>query len=1291
MFSFVVLGLLVSGLVLAVFSQTPVFKSWLKNRIIAVAESHINGKIAIRNLKGTLFTDLQIEDLSVSLEDQTLLHFERASLQYSPLDLLTRKIHIRQVILEAPALNLSQEDSNIWNINRLLITAKSDSKEIKIQSQSDFNWEIAAPNIQILSGEIEINRKQAVQWQIPKKIKNLNVKVGFWMRNEQMNLSLGNLSFEASEPDLIVRSIRSDMKYDSGNFQASNFEIETGNSKFISSLDIKNFNDPEVIIVIKGQPISLAEVRRAVPLLKIYGTPRLDLELQGRLNNLHIFCNLRIGSSKIQLNGNLQVREQPYGYDIRGKTTNLNLAELTNQKYLASNINFQFHVKGQDLEWGKINSEISVDFDTCYALGKQLDPSRLHCYIKGDSVSFTSEAKIEGARAILSGDLVATESKFDYQLKANLQRLDLGRFLDTPGFSTNLNMDMLLDGTGLSYDFMAGNLSLKVSPSSIHQIPVESAYFNFTLENQIFSLHDFSIFSPLGHFSAEGDISIQKGNHLKLEADFKDFSVLSNAMPMDSLYGRGHFLGQFEGPLDSLKINADLALSQIGAKDLHIEQVNVECSGFYTEQNTFFKIEGQALAAQMLAVKNIDTDFKIDQKDSISNFDIQLRQGNGFLVDTQGKLTNEANGFWLYLHGLDIEYFDHKWKKSKDATLLNFTDNGIDVSGLQLSSEDQTFTLSGHFDYERENQLQLELTDLDISRYRIFFEQDGELDGRFSLELLFNGTMERPGFTGYIELVQGQYYQVAFDKIAGNFNFKDDAIYWQSILSKVKNDSLVESSGYLPFRLTLIPLEYELLADEQLEFKINARGLDLSFLQAFTKSVQNIKGILIADLLINNTLNDLNGVGPIRVFNGEFDITEFGTKYRNVNIAVIMNNKDLIIRDFRMRSGGGELKLIEGGLSLSEKNLTDFKARFKLNDFQFMNRRKMQAKVNGEIELTGSIQAPNFSGELTVNESRIYYPAWLEEETFVELTSRPFFIISPDSVEFDTTGAVRFHKSSAIVESDFTETQFYKNLRGELSVSFPRNTWIRGEDTNIEVTGELVAVKEGPELALFGPFSVMRGYYEVLGNRFQISSGDLVFKGEPEPNPEANIEAVYDFTDVNVDDPQKHKFKVFITGTLYSPEFKFMLDDKIADQGDVLSILVFGQSFADLTYGQKTDLSPGQEQGDSNDSGIESKATGFLAGQVLKRLSGQLGKTLRLDVIQIESEKNFEAARLRVGKYITPDVFVSISQDFGAEGNQKVELEYEIPRKILFFNLLLQASRERLGATGLDVIWKIEW
>jgi autotransporter translocation and assembly factor TamB len=176
---------------------------------------------------------------------------------------------------------------------------------------------------------------------------------------------------------------------------------------------------------------------------------------------------------------------------------------------------------------------------------------------------------------------------------------------------------------------------------------------------------------------------------------------------------------------------------------------------------------------------------------------------------------------------------------------------------------------------------------------------------------------------------------------------------------------------------------------------------------------------------------------------------------------------------------------------------------------------------------------------------------------------------------------------------------------------------------------------------------------------------------------------VYAFQDPASEDRQRHEFKVTITGTLYTPEFKFTLDDQIAEQEDILSILLFGQ--------RRSSLSVGQAYSASKETDLEDRATGLIAGQIIKQLSGRLGQTLKLDMIQIESGKDLTNSKVRIGKYVTPDVFVSVSQDFGNEGNRKVELEYELPKKLFFLNLLMQASVERRGATGLDIIWKIEW
>jgi autotransporter translocation and assembly factor TamB len=141
----------------------------------------------------------------------------------------------------------------------------------------------------------------------------------------------------------------------------------------------------------------------------------------------------------------------------------------------------------------------------------------------------------------------------------------------------------------------------------------------------------------------------------------------------------------------------------------------------------------------------------------------------------------------------------------------------------------------------------------------------------------------------------------------------------------------------------------------------------------------------------------------------------------------------------------------------------------------------------------------------------------------------------------------------------------------------------------------------------------------------------------------------------------------------------------------VLSVLLFGSTGKlDPLMGGR-DLTPQAQAQNNEDTQIKQQATGFLSGQLLKRASGAISKELRLDVIQIESDKKLDDARVRIGKYLTPDVFVSVSQDFGSEGNRVIELEYDIPKRILFFDFSLQASQERSGDNALDLFWKVEW
>ena len=98
----------------------------------------------------------------------------------------------------------------------------------------------------------------------------------------------------------------------------------------------------------------------------------------------------------------------------------------------------------------------------------------------------------------------------------------------------------------------------------------------------------------------------------------------------------------------------------------------------------------------------------------------------------------------------------------------------------------------------------------------------------------------------------------------------------------------------------------------------------------------------------------------------------------------------------------------------------------------------------------------------------------------------------------------------------------------------------------------------------------------------------------------------------------------------------------------------------------------------------------MVTSQLLKTTASRLGKPLKLDVVRIEREKYESARELKMGKYINRDILMTVTQDIGSEGDQVVELEYEIPKRFLFFDLLLRASTARRGDSAMDLIWRVE-
>ncbi|MGB8317494.1 MAG: hypothetical protein WCE54_05175, partial [Ignavibacteriaceae bacterium] len=126
------------------FSQTSTFRNYLKDFVVAQADSVMNGNLHINKIEGTIFTSLILKNAVVNMGKDTLLNAGTISIKTSPLHLLLKKIYIREFELRDASVSLIKDKSGELNISGLFPPSKNTDT-----SKSTFPFTIEVAKLQL--------------------------------------------------------------------------------------------------------------------------------------------------------------------------------------------------------------------------------------------------------------------------------------------------------------------------------------------------------------------------------------------------------------------------------------------------------------------------------------------------------------------------------------------------------------------------------------------------------------------------------------------------------------------------------------------------------------------------------------------------------------------------------------------------------------------------------------------------------------------------------------------------------------------------------------------------------------------------------------------------------------------------------------------------------------------------------------------------------------------------------------------------------------------------------------
>jgi translocation and assembly module TamB len=320
---------------------------------------------------------------------------------------------------------------------------------------------------------------------------------------------------------------------------------------------------------------------------------------------------------------------------------------------------------------------------------------------------------------------------------------------------------------------------------------------------------------------------------------------------------------------------------------------------------------------------------------------------------------------------------------------------------------------------------------------------------------------------------------------------------------------------------------------------------------------------------------------------------------------------------------------------LHQWRIADYRATLEGDRFQLIHLPELQALISPQLELQGT-------SERLVVEGTVRIPELLIRKIERENVLRP----SEDVV---IVGEKAPPKKAAPME-----------IKADINVIFGDHVLVKMAGLDARLEGKLNLKMAGiDDIKAYGRISVAEGDYRAYGAKLQIDRGNVLFNG-PVEQPTLDILALRTVGDV--------KAGVRVTGSPPSPTVQLYSDPAMSDT-DRLGYIVLGHPFA-------------QNGGEAN---LMMAAAGALLGQgesvVLQdRLKRQLG----LDVLGFEAgEGDVSESMLTIGKYLNPDLYVSLGQSLFSETTE-FQVRYNLGKH---WQLQSTAGTE----SGVDLFYKIEF
>ncbi|MCP4582236.1 MAG: AsmA family protein [candidate division Zixibacteria bacterium] len=1268
-------------------TQTRPFKNWLCEFVVAKANDSINGELSITRLDGNLFDNIELSDIAIQLDSDTVVTLSTLYLDYSLFALLGGTIQIDSISIDSLRITLHQRSDSSWNLARL---AKTDTAEIEPDDTSadEFDYTLVIDDFQLRNSRVDIN---ALEKSIPSRVDGLNIHLAGQYSSEKQALVMRGFQFHTIDPEFHLNQLSFELANDSFSTTVKDFLLKTSKNSVTASATILPAQFERSTAQIIADPIDLTEfdgflpdlIGQLQPLMSFYSSlsnDTLNSRLMIRCDDQIIDFANSIGSVNAIVDSTIS---RPIYYTADLALTSIAMSHWLDNPELDIVLNGTFELNGTGLSVGDARFKIEGDLNDSRI--RQHPISSLSFDLSYDTGAVNSEIIADGdfGKIELISNLYDLFETASYNMNLESTNLDLSKLGLWDSLRTDITMNLNAEGENLISDSIKGETRIAVSESMLMGIPVDTvaAFIGFAYNK----LHVDTIVlkSPAIAANITGDINADEPGDLYYDLILGDVSYFADLIGARTVGAEGNITGRISGMPTNMNVKTRIDIRDILMDGSFVGAVRGELNAIICASSISAngRITSEGIDANGFTSDSVFADF--NYTDDNIDLSVNLHNPDGIHSELQSRITLDSI-MTVLIERLSLDYSDVQMSGGSDSMIITMGDDTYTIENFRLASDITTDTsgqiiqIDGFVSLADESGLSAAIRNVGIQPLASMFDLD--LDGILSVDIKLSGSAIKPQLDGQLLISNGQYQRYTFNNLAGKMSYDGKKAGFNLLLNPSPRESL-QVDGSFPLAVSSDDSAVASYSEIPLDFKIHTDSLSLSVMKAGGYIVEEADGFITCDLGISSTMNNPIIEGEISMRNGVLSMPDYGIDYNDIEAGISFQPNRMTLDSVAILQDNGKLLLsgyVNYDSSLIEGNISSSHIDLVMDEFFAVRHRDYEIQLSTDVYLDGSESDAGFGGTITVDRSSFYLPAFIEQPAADELdmAGLPMLVIATrrDSVIGDENLSIPDSTSSENSGLDFLD-----KLRGNLIINIPKNTWIKSPDLRLELGGELEIAKDGVDFEPFGNIHVIRGHYDLYGKRFKVLRGIVTFEGGAEYNPRLDVEALYVFRTAS---REKRNLTLYVSGTAELPVLKFTLDGEELSEGDAVSYILFGRGFDELSQGQKTSVA-----GSSEDESMTGQlAVSLLAGQLTKAL----GNKLNLDVLEVKAEGDLKGAAVVVGKYLTPDLFMSYQRGFGSSSDNDLEpeivtLEYQLAR-LLFLQLTEGDAKE----AGFDFIIKFQ-